>query len=280
MADVIFSRGTCKKKEILVTMVNLMKAAGWTDVSSNPATDFIVMNSKGESGDKDLFIQFRNGNVSNTNPIDTTDYNVASFRLISEYVPGSTGTAGTFERPSEAWRSFYVAPTTSTISNEVTMTYYYHVNKNRIIFVIETPESLSFAPATHYFGLPISFASEPKSRGLIAASSTYAVTASNVFVTNAAGELPSDTASSARVVYSAMPPKSPNSAGKHTPVEMYYGNTTEGIRGKLDGIFVIPAGGVNNGDTLTVGSKLFRAVVNGTASSNSFPSTTLFIQIQ
>ncbi|AEO93630.1 virion structural protein [Bacillus phage G] len=280
MADAIFSKGTCKKKEILTTMITLMKAAGWNDISSNPATDFFIMHSKGESGDKDLFIQFRHGSTSNTNPIDTTDYNAASFRLISEYTPGAQGVAGTFERPSESWRNFYVAPTTTLINSEVMMTYYYHVNKNRIIFIIETPESLSFAPATHYFGLPTSFVSEPKSRGLIAASSTYAVTANNVYVTNAAGELPSDTASSGRTVYSAMPPKSPNSSGKHTPVEIYYGNTTEGIRGKIDGLYVVPAGGINNGDTLTVGTKQFRAVVNGVASSNSFPSTTLIFQIQ
>lgn len=280
MADIIFSKGTCKKKEILTTMIALMKAAGWSDVSSNPATDFFVMNSKGEAGDKDLFIQFRNSSVSNTSPIDTTDYNVASFRLISEYIPGTSGVAGTFERPAEAWRNLYVAPTTTTINSEVIMTYHYHVNKNRVIFIIETPESLSFAPVTHYFGLPISFVSEPKSRGLISASSAYAVGANNVWVTNAAGELPSDAASSGRIVYSAMPPKSPNSAGKHTPVEMYYGNTTEGIRGKIDGLYVIPAGGINNGDTLTVGAKQFRAVVNGVASSNSFPSTTLIFQIQ
>lgn len=280
MADIIFSTGTCKKKDVLNTMVNLMKAAGWNNVSSNPATDFIVMNSKGEAGDKDLFIQFRSSNISNANSIESTDYNVASFRLIGSYVPGAPGVSGIFERTTEAWRNLYVVPSTTTVNSEVMLNYHYSVDKNRIIFIIETPESINFAPVTHYFGLPLSFVSEPNSRGVIAASSAYAVTASNVQITNAAGELPSDAASSSRVVYAAMPPKSPNSAGKHTPVEMYYGNTTEGIRGKLEGIYVIPSGGVNNGDTLSVGTKLFRAVVNGVASSNSFPSTTLFIQIQ
>lgn len=281
MADVIFSAGTCKKKEVLTTMINLMKAAGWVDVSSNPTTDFIVMNSKGESGDKELFIQFRQGSISGvgTNPIDSTDYNVASYRLIGGYVPGAPGAAGVFEKNTEAWRSFYISPTTTLINNEVMMTYFYHVNKNRIIYVMETPESLGFAPVTHYFGLPLSFVSEPKSRGVIAASSTYAVTANSVLVTNAAGELPEDLVSSPRLIYATMPPKSPNSAGKHTPVEMYYGNGTEGTRGKIDGLYIIPAGGVNNGDILMVGVKRFRAIVNGVASTNSFPSSTLVCQI-
>ena len=279
MADVIFSAGTCLKKETLTTMINLMKAAGWVDVSSNPATDFIVMNSKGESGDKNLFIQFRQSSTTNVNPIDSTDYNVASYRLIGGYTPGTVGTAGVFTRPAEVWRNLYVAPTTVLINSENSMTYYYHVNKNRIIFVAETPESLGFAPVTHYFGLPTSFVNEPDSRGVVAVSSTYGVTANNVLVTNAAGELPSDTASSTRIIYASLAPKSPNSAGKHTPVEMYYGNTIEGIRGKLDGLYVIPAGGVNNGDTLTVGTKQFRVVVNGVGSTNSFPSTTLVCQI-
>jgi len=279
LADIIFSTGTCKKKEILTTMIELMKAAGWQNVSSNPATDFFVMHSKGESGDKNLYMQFRNGNVTNANPIDTTDYNVASYRLVGGYTPGSPGTAGVFQKATEAWRVFYVAPTTTVINNEVEMTYYYHVNKNRIIFVLETPISLGFSPVTHYFGLPVSFVSEPNSRGVIAASSTYAVTANNVLVSNAAGELPEDAVSSTRIVYSTLPPKSPNSAGIHTPVEMYYGNGTEGMRGKIDGLYVIPAGGVNNGDIMTVGVKRFKAIVNGVASSNSFPSTTLVCQV-
>lgn len=281
MADIIFSAGTCLKKETLTNMINLMKAAGWQDVSSNPTTDFFVMNSKGESGDKNLFIQFRQGSTSGvgTNPIDSTDYNVASYRLIGGYTPGADGTSGVFERPTETWRNLYIAPTTALINNEVTMTYYYHVNKNRIIYTIETPDSLGHAPVTHYFGLPTSFVDEPDSRGVIGASSAYGVTANNVLVTNSAGEIPSDAASTTRVIYSTLPPKSPNSAGKHTPVEMYYGNTTEGIRGKLDGVYVIPPGGVNNGDTLVVGTKQFRVVVNGVGSTNSFPSTTLIYQI-
>lgn len=279
MADIIFSAGTCKKKETITTLVNLMKAAGWQDVSSNPTTDFFVLKSKGEAGNKDLFIQLRPGSLTNTNPVDTTDYNVASYRLIESYTPGAPGVAGVFGRPAEAWRALYIAPTTALINQEVTMTYYYHANKDRIIFIAETPESLAYGPVTHYFGLPTSFVSEPGSRGVVVVSSAYGVTANTVLVTNAAGELPSDAASSTRIIYATLPPKSPNSAGKHTPVEMFYGNTTEGIRGKLDGLYVLPAGGTNNGDTLNVGVKKFRAVVNGVGSTNSFPSTTLVIQI-
>lgn len=279
MADIIFSTGTCKKKDTITTLVNLMKTAGWQDVSSNPTTDFIVLKSKGEAGNKDLFIQFRAGNTTNASPIDTTDYNVASYRLMESYTPGASGVTGVFGRPTEAWRVLYIAPTTALISQEVTMTYYYHANKDRIIFVVETPESLAYGPVTHYFGLPTSFVNEPGSRGVVAVSSAYGVTANTVLVTNAAGELPPDAASSTRIIYATLPPKSPNSAGKHTPVEMFYGNTTEGVRGKLDGVYVLPAGGVNNGDTLNVGIKKFRAVVNGVGSTNSFPSTTLIIQI-
>ena len=279
MADVIFSAGTCKKKDIIKTMVDLMKTAGWKDVSSNPTTDFIVLNSKGEAGNKDLFIQFRTSAANNANPIDSTDYNVASYRLIEGYTPGAAGAAGVFARPSESWKALHIVPSVSQISQEVTMTYYYHVNKDRIIFIAETPESVNTGPITHYFGLPLIFTNDTGSRGVVAVSSAYSNLANGLLVSNAAGELPSDNASSTRIIYATLPPKTPNSAGKHTPVEMYYGNTSEGIRGKLDGLYVLPAGGLNNGDTLTVGSKTFRAVVNGVGSTNSFPSTTLVCQI-
>ena len=236
------------------------------------------MKSTGEDGTKNLHVQLRASATNNTNPTDTTDYNVASYRLIEGYTPGASGAAGTFNRPSEAWKNLYIVPSTSTVNGEVTVTYYYHVTKNRIIFIVETPETLAFGPVTHFIGLPLSFVSEPGSRGVVVASSAYGNAANAVLVSNAPGELPSDTSSSNRVIYATMPPKSPNSAGKHTPVEMFYGNTTEGIRGKLDGLYVLPAGGVNNGDTLNVGSKVFRAIVNGVGSTNSFPSTTLVIQ--
>ena len=283
MSEVIFQETTCAKKDTIAKIVELMKGAGWKDVSSNPTTDFYVLQSTGESGDKNLHIQIRSTATGGGSTTDTatTDTNAASVRLVSGYTPGSPGVAGIFDRAvsPEAWRNFYIAPTTTAINLENEMRITYNVNKDRIILIIETPDSLGFAPVTHYIGLPESFIEEPGSKGLILASSAYAVTASAVHITDNANDLAPLTASATRPTYITLPPRSPNSAGKHTPVQAFYGNTTEGWRGRIDGLYFLPAGSVTNGDTFSVGNKTFKGFVNGVASNNSFITTVALVQI-
>lgn len=282
MADVIFQKRTCLKSELFDTIVSILKGAGWENVASNPATEYAVMKSTGESGDKNLVFQLRPISNSNVNDTTTTDFNVMSIRLIAGYTPGVLGVDGVPARTisAEPWRTFYIAPTTTAINRENELALWFSVNKDRLILIIETPSSLAFAPITHYIGLPDVFSSEPDSRGLIWASSAYNVSGSMVLVTDAVGELPSNTASSTRSSYVTLPPSSPNSAGSHTPVIMFYGNATEGWRGRLDGLHFLPVNAVANGDTLTVGTKTFRGVVNGVAGANSFVTSTLLFQIK
>lgn len=283
MADYILQEAKCTKAELFSKFIGLLIGAGWKDVSSNPTTDFVVLNSTGESNDKDLFIQFRPTNVSNSQPIETTLYGVMSYRLINEYTPNENmGTAGTFGRTTaEAWKPLYIAQsTTANLPLDLELTYRYHVNKNRIIFLIETPESMNLLPVLWYIGLPMNtFTSEPKSRGVVAMSSYYSGYSNSVHISDAVAEMPSLTTSTSKTNYCALPPKSPNSAGIHTPSELLYGDTSEGLRGKIDGIYFLPANSISNGDTLSLGSKRFRASVLASGSNNSFPSLVVIYQI-
>ena len=253
-----------------------MKSAGWNDVSTAPATDFVVMHSKGESGDKDLFIQLRPTNVSNANSTETTDYNVMSYRFVEGYE------AGVFTRSSEPWNAIHLAPTTTNIAltGELELTCFYHVNKNRIIMVIETPVSTAYGAVLFYLGLPdTTYTTESGSKGVVYATSAYPRTNQTLQISNATDGLPSDSASSTRSLYSTLSPKNPNSAGLFTISEILYGSSIEGIRGKLDGIYQMPNGNVNNGDVITIGAKEFRVVVTQAVSSqNSFSSSTFVIQ--
>jgi hypothetical protein len=280
MADVLFTMATSQKNQMYTTIINAFIAAGWENISSNAAVDFDVLRSPGESGDKTLTIQLRATSPTNTNSTLTTDYNVASYRLIESYTPGAPGVAGVFGRPTEAWNTLYLLPTVNLIAGASVLTYFINVNKNRMIIVIESPPALSLSPITHYIGLPdITFASEPGSRGLLVASSAYAKLALGVHITNTPGEVASEPLSSTRAVYCQLSPKNPNSAGIYSFSEMKYGSTTEGFRGKLNGILTMPVGGINTGDIINVGAKQFRAIVNHVAAPNTFPSVVLVIQM-
>lgn len=283
MADVIFTEKKVFKKDIFPTIIQIMTSAGWSNVSSNEATDFWVMKSSGERGDQELCIQLRPTSASAANDITTTDYNVMSYRLCGGYTPSQiANTAGVFERTvaQEAFKALYTAPTTNVINKENECTLFYHANKDRLILIIEMQPSLGYQPITHFIGLPVSFVTETKSRGLIVGSSSYANTAGQFHISNSAEPLPIETAAQTRPFQCTLAPKSPNSAGIQTPVECYYGNTTEGMRGKIDGLYFLPANAMSNGDTSTAGTSVFRCVNNGVASSNAFPSATMVFQIQ
>ena len=284
MADYIFTEGKIAKKNFFNKLIEILTAAGWANVSSNPTTDFVVMHSKGESGDKDLFIQLRSTNNSNANPIDSTDYSVMSYRFVEGYTPGTGGAAGTFTRSNETWVALHLVPSAiaTQLNQELELTYFYHVNKNRIIISIETPVSTSLAPVIVYLGLPdVLYTDEPGSRGLVCATSCYPRTNNTIHVSNAAHPLPSDTTSSTRTIYVTLSPKNPNTAGLYTISEMTYGNVAEGTRAKLTGLYQLPNGNINNGDFIEIDAKLYRIVVTHVvASSSSFSSSTFALQVE
>lgn len=282
MADYIFTSGTAAKSGMYQKILDLFLAAGWTNISSNPATDYDVLRSTGEAGDKQLIIQLRPLNLSGANSTITTDYSQCSYRLVESYTPGASGVAGTFGKAAEGWNSITLIPVanTTTHSKDTLLTYWVHVNKNRMIISIESPSSVAKAPVVHYIGIPdVTNASEPGSRGLLVGNSSLAKTAANLHITNAVGELPSDAASSTRTIYCQLAPKNPNSAGLYTFSEALYGSTAEGIRGKISGMFFLPNGGINQGDTITIGTKKYRVVVAESSGNNSFPSLTFAFQI-
>lgn len=275
----MFNTGTCLKYELYDKIKGLLLGAGWNNVSSN-ASDFDVMTSTGMSGDKNLVFQMRPTGTSNTNSVITTDYSTFTIRLIAGYVPSATGTAGTVERPTEAWRTITIGATapTSTIDKNTTVTYRYDVNKNRIIIVVEYPPAINIAPSTFYIGIPDeTYCSEPRSRGLLFMASSYGQ--SGVLITDNAGELASVTTCVNRNIYCQLTPKNPNSAGNYTMSEIFYGDTSEGTRGKLGGVFALPNQNIQHGDIIVQDNQEFLIVVNGTSSTDAFPSKVLALPL-
>jgi hypothetical protein len=281
MPDYIFTQGTCLKSEFFSVLKGIFTAAGWVDISSNAATDFTVMSSTGEGGDKALIFQMRETNLSNANSIVTTNYSHMTVRLPGSYTPGTTGVAGTFARAAEIWRTFAIIPVTASSSlyaPNTPLTYYYHANKNRVIIIIESPATTGIAPVIHYFGLPdVQYASEPASRGLLYATSALATLASNVLVTDTPGEAASEIAAVSRPVQIQLTPKNPNAAGKYHISDIFVGDVSEGLRFNLSGLYALPNQGIVNGDIITVGTKKFRVVLTQAQSNSSFNGTNALI---
>lgn len=291
MNDVIFSKMTIKKSEIYQTIKNLLIDAGWVNLSSNPSTDYDVFNSSGVSGTKNLFFQMRSLDSSGSNDITTTDYTFCSMRFIDNYMPGANGTSGTFGRPSASWIQWPLFNSNSTISLTTSIDMYYHVNKNRLIFTLEPPIAygtnaapIPSLPSVHFIGLPDNaLVDEIDSRGLIFAPSTNKdFTASKNIMINSPS-YKSSTASITQSVYSNLSPTPINSANKTIISTIAYGDAmSEGIRGYIDGIYVLYAGGVQCYDTLSTATQTYRVYVtdqSGTGFLSTFPTKYLAIQV-
>ena len=268
----IFTEGKVLKNQLMERIKDILVGAGWTYATTVPTTEYYILTSTGESGDKKLAFQYRGLpiNGSATGDINTTTAVVASYRLIGGYENG------TIARPSEAWKSMNIS--SAVVDPEVELTYWYTVNKDRLIMNIYTPESLANTPVLWYFGLPTTFTPEPDGKGFVAMTS-YASSQASVLVADNVAELPTSNSAVVLTNYIALAPKSPNSSGVHTPAELLYGNTSIGIRGKIDSLYFLPNGSVNDGDILRVGARRYRATQLGTSSNNSFPSPTVVYQI-
>lgn len=284
MAKYIFQTKTCLKSEIYANLKTIMITAGWQNISSLVSSDGDVMYSTGEDGTLALCINMRSLNDSNSNDIELTDYNIMSYRFPETYVPGDVGASGTFGRAvaQEGWKKCYIAPTATAISRSVTVTIKYHCNKNRLIFAIIYPDASGVAPILNYIGLPDElYVATSGSRDVIFGSTSGNGVNTVVQISNAVLSMPSDAASSNRTTYVQVPPKQINSDGKAIMAEIFYGSVSEGLRGKITGIYALspttPV--INSGNIITIGSDQFLVLLCGNLSYNAFQTLYLAIQI-
>nr|WP_092074932.1 hypothetical protein [Dendrosporobacter quercicolus]NSL49557.1 hypothetical protein [Dendrosporobacter quercicolus DSM 1736]SDN22638.1 hypothetical protein SAMN04488502_11512 [Dendrosporobacter quercicolus] len=278
----IFQSGTCLKSEIYQLIIDRLVAAGWTDVSGNPATDFVVLKSTGNTEDKELILNIRPTNASNANSVVTTDYCAMSYRLQDTYTPGEAGVAGTFGRSSLAWTALYVAPVaslTTALGADTEVNYHVYADASKIILVLEYPAPTGLGPQVIYMGLPDSLlVSDSANRGMLVGASAYGIATSSVQICNTSDGVASVTAPYNLTTYSLLPPGDPNARNKRMISSVYYGSAAESYRGKLDGIKCMLYTSVNTGDTVTIGAETYRVLVTHSISYTSFPSRALLIR--
>lgn len=275
--DYIFTRGTVAKNGVFDLIVNSLTAAGWQPVASLPSADGTVLKSTGNNEDKALIINIRDTNAANANSVKTTNYNTMSYRLQDTYTPGAVGVAGVFGRPSLAWTALDIVPTvatTGTLAQDTTLTYSVYADKSKIILALEYPSATNYSPLLIYLGAPDSiWASDSLNTGCLLATTVNATsTASSLYICNTSDGMGSVTAPYTLSTYSLVPPGDPNMGGKRMVASIYYGNTSEGYRGKLDGIKCLLNSKINTGDTVTIGAETYYTLVCHSQGNSSFPT--------
>ena len=282
--EYIFSKGSCKKKEIYSLIIDKLKEKGWKDISSKPETDYVVLHSKGVTGNRDLILNIRETNVSGNSPVTTTDGSSMSYRLQTSYTPGGSGEAGTFAKPTRVWRPLYIYGSGQALSKEMSLEYYVYVDAGKIILSLEYPQSISLnGPVVFYLGEPDTrFLTESQSRGILYASSVDQV---GVVITDCPDDMGSKDEAYALTTYSLIPAIDPNLAKKYMVSPIYYGSIEEGYRGKLDGIKTVryigsPTANLLHGDTLVTEHAKYHCVIPHDVRTAAYPGGAVLLRIE
>jgi hypothetical protein len=299
--DYIFTPGTCLKKDFYGVLCAALIGAGWTNVTSNSTTDGDVFVSTGNTGDKSLIINLNKNQASPSTDVTTTIFSTMTCRFPISYTPGAAGVAGTFVRPGTLIH-LSLAPIHHSRGMSLDTLCYYklYVDKNKVMFSIEYPPAASDttgvnwvgAPIFNFVGLPDTlYTSEPGNRGMVMCSTfanTSAGTQGGAVNALLVANNPSNIGNSADVY--AMPlvytniPTNPNNSGVYALTELEYGSTVEGVRGKLDGVYMLPSANVRTGMQFNVesgeGTHTYYVInANGAGYSAGIPSKVVAIRI-
>lgn len=251
MEKYLYQKVEMKKKDFYSWMKQKLEEAGWENISSRPSTDFDVFYSKGESGKDELFFQIKEYNGSTTgNAMSSSNERFFDVKLLMNYIPGDPGVVGTLERPNESFHRLQIC--TGLLYTESDMTVYYNINKNRIIFITEFPVALGRDSVMNMIGKPDEHLSKHYANGsmVIFASTSYNG------ITVAVDEADSTRRGSyALTTMETIPPRARNSAGLNFMSELAVGSSSEGLKAKIDGIYVLNDeysynGSANRGDLL------------------------------
>jgi hypothetical protein len=269
--DYIFTPGTCLKKDFYSVLTNALIGAGWTNVTSNHDTDGDVFVSTGNTGDKSLIINLTKNQATPSTDVTTTIYATMTCRFPSSYTPGEPGIAGTFVRPGLSMHlSLAHIHQTRGMSLDTVCYYKLYVDKNKVIFSIEYPPAASDTTGINWIGHPIFnfvglpdtlYTSETGNRGMVLCSTFVnstngtrgGVTNSLLVANNPASIGDSEDAYAMPLIYTNIP-TNPNNSGIYSLTELEYGSSVEGLRGKLDGVYMLPNANVRTGMQFNVES--------------------------
>jgi hypothetical protein len=272
--------------------------AGWTDIATQPTTEFNVLYSPGSKDDQNLYLQLRPWWNSGTDAAKNLDGsgNFIGFRLVQGYTPSPSGpgAAGTFAN-NPAWqtaRVFNAAVAATQTGIEVSC----FVDLDRCIFVFRQPVGLGIQATNIFgFGIPDDFYGLQRegTRDMIAfgtdimndAATPVSIGALKLLGANWPYGYTDSTTSPAYTVTIPYVNPNPNFAQKFVLSDNYYSIGTaasQGIVGKLWGVKTIynvnPA--IVDKDIIIDGEKKYQVIVNGTVTTNGFGTVTTAMRIE
>lgn len=282
--EYIFQSGSCLKKDLYQLIIDRLKAAGWVDISSLASTDYVVLSSTGNTEDKQLLLNLRPIPAAGTaaNNVTTSNFSTMSYRLQTSYTPGAAGVAGTFGRPSLAWTDLVLMPTAvaTQYAQDTLVNYKVYADKNKIILALEYPAATGFSPIIIYLGQPdTTYMSESKNAGCICATSALATTAGSLTICDSPDGMGTLAAPYAIPTKAFLPSKSPNNGNIFITSDIIYDSTTEGFRGKLDGLLCVTNTNVLTGDKHYEKGNEYYTLCCHTLTNTSFPSQAILVRI-
>ena len=258
MSDFVFISETVQKGNLYNRIKEILIENGWRNISSRPSSDGDVFFSEGEDGKRKMTFRMKDylGSLTTGNAASGMSNSVNSnidFYLVKSYTPGTPGNAGVFERAGVNVMDIRIS--NANLALNATMTIYYHCNKNRLVMVMEyPPRQKSTSGAFFFIGMSDRLIGRELADTAPILSANYIRGSSGVWATHQADSTrvaPYELTPYTSLVDSAtFPGLSLN--GEAFFSDIVYGSTVEGIRGVIDGIYVLPANiPAQNGDIIT-----------------------------
>jgi hypothetical protein len=272
MSDAVFQSGTVLKRDVTAFIRDAFINAGWQQVSTDLVNDGYIFYSTGEDGNKETYIRMRATGTSRFDASDT-GYEI-DFWTLKGYVPNPGGSGTGTMTIGTAFTAAMVMGV-SNLTFNTTAQYFIHTNRDRMILFLEWPSSLGdYKTHVLYLGSATTFYPETQGQSnTIMASNLYSSTWNNlIYLQN--NNLNTLNTYQTMSWYYTLANTNPDREGKLYFSELYFGDTLEGYRGKIEDIYLLPTANVIWKDEIVVDTQRYRIMVPqvyGSPWYNSFP---------
>lgn len=139
-----FKQQRMKKSDVFSFIKEKAIEAGWLELASNPKAEGYVFYSKGESDDKEIWVQLRENYEGTASYFSSTEERVFDVRTMFSYIPdavaGKNGVANPVMSSTQQHR--VIVSEESTVPIDSLFDVYYHFNKNRLVFALKNVRTL------------------------------------------------------------------------------------------------------------------------------------------
>lgn len=261
-----FHTGTVTAKNLFSTILSKItqtqpeaSAPYWVSESSVPGD--AAYTSKGSTGTERIVIRLLEGNVGQY-------FSVAH---AYDYTPGVANVAGSFTNLVNENMYYF----TSKQNDDVEVTYHLDVTPDRIIIHVQGDKLISsWQNSVLYVGMPIRYDTTDKKFIVKGQSENSNYSNSITVLENSIG---------GRNVeyqwYFVNVPNNPSWGGKFFVETFHIGNSTEGLRGELDGLYGAHPNGLVDGDEIDVNGQRYLVIKRRANGNNAFPSECLLLKL-